>query len=46
MAADSKTLAHDEFMKHESALLETSKWMYDNPETAHAEFEKIGRAHV
>jgi amidohydrolase len=40
---DSKQLAHEEFTRHEPKLLETSRWMYDNPELGYEEFETSGR---
>ena len=36
---DSKKQAQDEFSKHEPELLETSRWMYDNPELGHEEHQ-------
>ncbi len=43
MDLDSKTLAYDEFIKHEPLLLETSRWMYDNPEQGYEEFKTSER---
>jgi amidohydrolase len=40
---DSKQLASEEFTRHEPQLLETSRWMYENPELGYEEFETSGR---
>lgn len=40
---DSKTYAQDEFSKHEPELLATSRWMYDNPELGHEEYQTSQR---
>lgn len=40
---DSKTQAYDEFIRHEPELLETSRWMYDNPELGYKEFRTSER---
>ncbi|MEN8040319.1 MAG: M20 family metallopeptidase [Actinomycetota bacterium] len=38
-----KQHAQDEFSKHEPELLETSRWMYDNPELAYVEYKTSKR---
>lgn len=40
---DSKTVAHDEFAKHEAELRSTSRWMYNNPEQGYEEFKTSER---
>ncbi len=40
---DHKAAAEERFAAVEADLQETSRWMYDNPETAYAEFESSAR---
>lgn len=40
---DTKQRTQDEFIRHEPALRELSKWMYANPEVGHAEYETSRR---
>jgi amidohydrolase len=40
---DAKKQVYDEFISHEPELLETSRWMYDNPELGYKEFRTSER---
>ena len=43
MVDTSKQAAQERFSEHEAALRELSLWMYENPETAHKEFNTSAR---